>query len=559
MFLKCDITGFNVDKRALPLIKANAVVSVVAFLLAITAALLVLFTRWQVVHLLPVDWYYRILTFHGLVALVVWIVFWEMAGLYFGSTVVLNARQVAPGVGWLAFVLMVVGTALVAYAVLTGQADVLFTSYTPLKAAPVHYLGIILFAVGALIVCGLFIANIIVAKKEKTYGDGPLPLFSFGLLTAVILAIGTLLAGAAIYVPTFLWSMGLIETVDSLMYRLVFWGFGHSAQQVNVAAQISIWYLGAFLVVGGTSINEKVSRTAFLFYLIGINLASAHHLLVDPIPSPSWKVVNTSYFMYLAVLASMIHAFAVPSAIEVAQRKRGFTKGLFDWIKNCPWENPAFVSIFLSIVMFGFIGGITGVINGMEQANMIIHNTLALPGHFKGTVVAGTTLTFMGATYYLIPLIFRKKISMYGVAKAVPWAFTLGLVLLSAGLSTLGYLGVPRRHWDITFSGGPFTYNFPQISDIFWVIAVIGGTILFLACLAWCLVVVVSVFFGQPVRGPQDMQLTMSGLPPEDPHGDHASRFVAPGTFTLTIVWMIAFLIFISLNWGWLSMMWEVK
>ncbi|QWR78576.1 cbb3-type cytochrome c oxidase subunit I [Candidatus Magnetomonas plexicatena] len=556
MFTTCDITGFKVDKRVLPLIKANAVVSVVALLLAVVAAMLVLFTRWQVVHLLPVDWYYRILTLHGVVALVVWIVFWEMAGLLFGSTVVLNARMVTPWLAWVAFVMMVIGTALVAFAVLTGKADVLFTSYAPLRADPLYYLGIILFAVGALIVIGIFFANIIVAKKEKTYGDGPLPLFTFGLLTAAILGVGTLLPGAVIYVPTFLWSLGLIDSVNTIVYRLIFWGFGHSAQQVNVAAMISVWYLGAFLTVGGTSINEKVSRIAFLFYMIGINLASAHHLLVDPIPSPSWKVLNTSYFMYLAVLASMIHAFAVPSAVEVAQRRRGYTKGLFDWLKNCPWGNPAFVAVFLAIIIFGFIGGVTGVINGAEQANMIIHNTIAVPGHFKGTVVGGTTLTFMGATYYLIPLIFRKKISMFGLAKAVPWLFAGGVVILSAGMSTLGYLGVPRRHWDITFGGGPFTYSFPAITDLFWVVAVVGGVIAFLGVLAWVLVVVVSVFFGTPVRGKQDMQLTLSDMPPAE---EHHTGFVAPGTFALTIIFMIAFLIFTTLNWGWLSVMWEVK
>lgn len=555
MFIKCDITGLNVDRRVVPLIKANAVVSVVALLIGVTAALLVLLTRWQVIHLLPVDWYYRMLTLHGLTALVVWIVFWEMAGLYFGSTVTLNARQIAPGLGWVAFILMVTGTALVAYTVLTGKADLLFTSYAPLKAHPLYYLGIILFAVGALTVVGLFFANLLTAKKEKTYGDGPIPLFTFGLLSAAIITVGTLLPGAVIYIPTFLWSLGLIESMDSLFYRLIFWGFGHSSQQINVTAMIAVWYLGAFLTVGGTTINEKVSRFAFLFYLIGIMLASAHHLLVDPVRSPSWKVMNTSYFMYIAVLASLIHAFAVPSAIESAQRRRGFTKGLFDWLKNAPWGNPAFSAVFLAIVSFGFIGGITGVINGMEQTNIIVHNTLAIPGHFKGTVVAGTTLTFMGATYYLIPLIFRKKISFFGLAKVQPWLFGIGIMLLAVGLSTLGYLGVPRRHWDVTFSGGPFTYTFPPVVDLFWVIAVLGGIIGFIGALAWILIVVTSVFFGEPLKSKEDMQLKIAEVPPFEEH----KGFAAPGTFTLTIIFMAAFLLFTALNWGWLSVMWEVK
>ena len=36
--------------------------------------------------------------------------------------------------------------------------------------------------------------------------------------------------------------MGLME-IDPEFYRLVWWGLGHSSQQINVAAMVSIWYL----------------------------------------------------------------------------------------------------------------------------------------------------------------------------------------------------------------------------------------------------------------------------------------------------------------------------
>ena len=62
-----------------------------------------------------------------------------------------------------------------------------------------------------------------------------------------------------------------------------------------------------------------------------INLASEHHLLTDPTLSSAHKIANTSYFMYLAVLASMIHALAIPMALEVAQRKNGYTKDSLEW------------------------------------------------------------------------------------------------------------------------------------------------------------------------------------------------------------------------------------
>jgi cytochrome c oxidase subunit 1 len=66
MFRTCDITGFKVDLRAEKLIQLNAVMAVVSLLVGVIAALLLVLTRWQVVHLLPVEWYYRALTLHGL-------------------------------------------------------------------------------------------------------------------------------------------------------------------------------------------------------------------------------------------------------------------------------------------------------------------------------------------------------------------------------------------------------------------------------------------------------------------------------------------------------------
>lgn len=555
MFRTCDITGLKVDLRAERLIQLNAVMAVVSLLIGVIAALLLVLTRWQVVHLLSAEWYYRALTLHGLNALIFWIVFFEIAGLYFGSTVILNSRMSSPKFGWLAFILMVLGFLLVNYTILSGNADVLMTSYAPLQAHPIYYLGIIFFAVGALIGVFLFFANLLIARKERTYGDS-LPLFTFGLVAAAIIATLTLATGAIIYIPTLLWSLGIIKTIDAGVYKLVWWGLGHSSQQINVTAMIAIWYLGAFLTVGGASINEKVSRLAFVFYVIGINVASAHHLLVDPGPSPAWKVFNTSYVMYIAVLASMIHAFAVPSAVESAQRRRGYTKGLFDWLKNAPWGNPAFSAVFLSIVIFGFIGGVTGVVNGMEQTNIIVHNTLSIPGHFKGTVVGGTTLAFMGATYYLIPLIFRKKIAFFGLAKLQPWVFGAGISVLAVSMYILGAFGVPRRHYDITFSGGPFTYTFNPATDFFWVLFALGGITTVIGALLWILVVVFSVFLGSPMRGPQDMQLKIASPPPP---GKEHHGFEAPGTLTLTLLFMGVFLIFLLLNWGWLAAMWEVR
>jgi cytochrome c oxidase subunit 1 len=349
-----------------------------------------------------------------------------MAILYFAGPVLLNCRLPAPRLGWLAFVLMVVGALLVEVMVFSGRADVMFTSYVPLRAAPPYYLGIILFAVGALIVTILFFATLVVAKRERTY-TGSVPLVTFGAVAAAVIAVITLLHGAAIYIPTYLWSLGIMH-VDPQVYRLVWWGLRHSSQQINVAAMVAVWYLMAGLTLGGVVINEKVSRTAFALYILFISMASAHHLLVDPGFGPSWKVWNTSYAMYLAVLASMVHGFTVPAGMEMGQRLQGFVKGKFEWLRQAPWGDPGFSATFLSLIIFGFIGGITEVTVGTEQINIIAHNNMRIPGHFHATVVGGTALAFMGLTYYVIPLIFRKRVALWGLARVQPYLFAMGIV-----------------------------------------------------------------------------------------------------------------------------------
>jgi len=410
----------KIDLAAEKLIKANAVAAIVFLAVGGIFGLLVALTRWPAVHLLSSDMFYLVLTAHGLDVLLVWIIFFEMAVLYFCSAVLLNCRLATPRIAWLGFALMLGGAILTNVTVLQGEASVMFTSYVPMQAPPNFYLGLILFAVGALLGCFVFLGTLVIAKEEKTY-EGSIPLVSFGALTACIIAVFTLASGAVILIPTWLWSLGYISHIDTVMYKLIWWAMGHSSQQINMAAQVAIWYAIPAILMGAKPLSEKVSRAAFLMYIFFLQLASAHHLLVEPGLSSEWKVFNTSYAIYLAVLGSMIHGMSIPGAIEAAQRRNGYVNGVFEWLRRAPWGNPAFAGMFLSLVLFGFLGGITGVVMGTEQINLIIHNTLYVPGHFHATVVAGSTLAFMAITYLLIPLIFRRQLVFKKLAQWQPY------------------------------------------------------------------------------------------------------------------------------------------
>lgn len=565
----CPTTGLTVDRNADRLIKANAVVATVALLVGGVAAILVLLTRWQAVHLLPATLFYRVLTIHGMNMLIFFILFFEMAILYFAGPVLLNSRLPAPKLGWTAFGLMVTGMALVEWTMFTGKADVLFTSYVPLRAHPAFYGGVILFAVGAMVVVGLFFASMVVAKRERTY-EGSIPLVTFGAMTAAIIAVITLGQGAAIYIPTFFWSLG-IGNVDPEVYRMVWWGLGHSSQQINVAAMVSVWYLLGAFTVGAVVLNEKISRTAFVLYVLFISMAAAHHLLVDPGLGPSWKVVNTSYFMYMAVLASMLHGFTVPAGVEVGQRLRGYTKGVFEWLRKAPWGDPGFSSLAFSVVVFGFVGGITGVTFGTEQINIIAHNTLRIPGHFHATVVSGTAMAFMGLTYYVIPLIFRKKVAFWKLAKIQPYLFAGGMLIFSMAMTFAGTFAVPRRHYDITFQNAPFDVQFSPAVDLLLGIMAVGGLIAAVGGGIYILVTVWSVFFGEKLAEGEGLGLA-SGVPAgiaspprrvtaederavEERHGRWGPT---PGTVVLVAIFLAAFATYYFTNWKLLSFLWKI-
>jgi len=358
---------------------------------------------------------------------------------------------------------MMLGAALlINHAIATTEAPdnaPLLTSYVPLPSPPLFYLGAVLFIVGVIIAALPFFVTIWQEKQE--FPNRTLPLVTFGAFITAIIALEALLGGLITYVPTLLWRIGLIEHLDAAWYRQMYWIIGHGSQQINLAAMITVWYFLTHVVGGAEVVRERLSRVAFVLYLFFINMGAAHHLLADPGIHTSWKHWNTSYAVYGAVLASMIHSFAIPAGLEAGRHKRGFGRqGLFGWLWSAPWGNPVFSATALGIILFGFIGGISGVVMGQTQINLTWHNTLAVPGHFHGTVVLGTTLTFMGLVYFALPVLFNRDLVLKPLARLQPYFYAVTMGLATIMMLYLGLLyGVPRRHPSVmSFPGTDFSF-----------------------------------------------------------------------------------------------------
>ena len=318
----------------------------------------------------------------------------------------------------------------------------------------------------------------------------------------------------------------------------------------------------AAIAFGAKPMSERVSRGAFLLYILFLQLASAHHLLADPGLSTSWKVVNTSYFMYFAVLASMIHGLTIPGAIEVAQRQKGYTKGLFEWLRKAPWGNPVFSGVFISIIGFGFLGGISGVMMGTEQLNMIIHNTIYVPGHFHATVVVGTTLTFMALTYYLIPVLFRREMIAPALARWQPYLFGLSMYFFCLVMMGAGTLGVSRRHWDMSFSGAALAYEWPGAAYLMMALVGISGVAAIAGGAIYLYVTVGSLLWGRKLdTGSVSAKFTpvQRATPSVAAQSYGSMGFAAPGTFALAMVFLLAFVLYYFINWKYLSTLWGLS
>ena len=556
-FWTCNTTGLKVHEAAVPPLMVNAVTAVVFLLIGGFLALLVGLTRWEAVHLLSPKWYYLVLTLHAWSMLIFWIIFMEVAILYFAATAVLNARLVTPQAAWLAYALMLGGALLAAFTVLLQDDSwdqPMLTSYVPLHIHPLFLLGAIVFAVGALLAVGVFFATVWRATRERTY-RGSLPLVTFGAAIAAIIAVESILGGAIAYTWNLLYTIGLVANVDAEMYRVVWWLLGHGTQQINLVAMVTSWYLLAHLTTGAQSVSEKVSRTAFVLYVLFINLGAAHHHLSDPGVTSAWRIWNAGYAVYGAAMGSMIHAFAIPAAVEVALRRQGHG-GLFGWLRHAPWGNPAFAALAVSLPLFGVLGGITGITFGTEQLNMMVHNTLAIPGHFHGTVVAGTSIAFMGVAYAVIRLIGLRELLSHALATWGTYIYGAGMAVFVVTMMWLGYFfGIPRRHPDVSSLPLIRSPILEAIMGIAAIVAVVGGVI-FLG------LAVGSLLLGQRrEKGP-----IVSGIAPIAGGSGEAVRGQTVyevhdlrGTLTLCLIFMGIFAVIYATHWINLASLWRIS
>jgi cytochrome c oxidase subunit 1 len=492
----CTVTGLRIYAGAQTLTLANAVAAVLAVAVGGAFGVSMALTRAPSVELLGSKGYYVALTGHGVSALILWPVFFEVAAMVFASTVLLNARVWSLKLGWAAFGLMIAGAVMLEGIILSGKASVTFTAYPPLVASPVFYLGYIVFAVGVLIAIGNFAMTIAAARVERTY-EGSLPLLTYGVAVAAILALLAILSGLVALIPAWLYSQGWISNVEPIVYRGWFWGLGHTLQYVNVVAMVVAWYGIIALALNAGPVNQKFTRFGFVLYLILTVPVLGHHFLVDPSIGTDVKLVGGSLMGFGLGVPSLMHGLAVMGGAEARLRDRGAT-GLFGWLRQIDFKNASIAALACSLLLFA-VGGWTGTVQTTLQLNLVTHNTMWVPAHVHAIVVGGTTLAFMGFAYLLVPLLTQRRLWGGRLATVQAYLYATGLLLLVASQSWGGMLGIPRRVARVNVGADPHSWRLPMdLMGVAGGIAGLGGAL-------FVVIMVMTLLRGERTDNPDEL------------------------------------------------------
>ncbi len=499
-----DGAAFSREDR---LIRWHLYVSYLALFLGGTFGLLQALARAPSVRLpLPFNLsYYEILTAHGVLLALIFTTFFIMGLLVFATTRSLGVRLLGLGLGWGAFALMVTGTVLATWAILSKQASVLYTFYAPLKAHPAFYIGATLLVVGTWAMALVIFATYRRWRAANPQARVPLPAYGV-LVTLIVWVLATLGVAAQLLFLLIPWSLGATELVDPLLSRTLFWYFGHPLVYFWLLAAYIIWYGVAPRLAGGKLFSDPLSRAAFALLLVFSVPVGLHHQLADPGIDTGWKLLQVVTTMAV-VVPSLMTAFNLAASFEIGGRARG-GRGLLAWIGKLPWGEPTFSGLALAMILFAG-GGIGGIINASFNLNAVIHNTSWVPGHLHLTVASAAGLTFMATSYWLLPALTGKALWGRRLALAQTYFWFVGMIIFSGAMHWAGVLGSPRRSQDVTYGNNPVAASWlPQINA-----AAVGGAFMFTSIALFTLVVVgtllwrrrqeVSVPWAEAVSGPE--------------------------------------------------------
>ncbi|QSR88985.1 cbb3-type cytochrome c oxidase subunit I [Methylacidiphilum caldifontis] len=445
--------------------------------------------------------YYEGLTAHGVLNAFIF-TFAEANGWLALTTARGLGRNLNSKILALSFILLVLGTLFAGIPIFVGKASVLYTFYPPLRAHWAFYLGIALAVVSTWLISAAQLMALAAWRKE--HKGERIPLMAYvSIMTYIMWDISSLGAAAEDLFLLLPWSLNLLPGSDPLLSRVLFWYTGHQIVYYWLLPAYVSWYIFIPRMVGGKLFSDSLARIAFILFVVLVPVGF-HHQYTDPGVGNYYKIAVLILTFGIA-FPSLLTAFSIMYALEIGGRANG-GKGILGWFWKLPWANPTVSAQVLAMIAF-LPGGITGIMNASYNMNLLTHNTTFVPGHFHLTLGSAVTLSYFGIAYWLIPYLTGKPLALKGVAKWQPWIYFLGVMIFARGEISGGILGMPRRT-------AMAIINYEPLPG--WKLAGaltgIGGTIMFISCVLFFLVIFVTLVQKKQTVTYPDMPFTETYL-----------------------------------------------
>ncbi|KGR74180.1 cytochrome C [Ureibacillus sinduriensis BLB-1 = JCM 15800] len=468
----------KVDSKDAKLALAHIYVAFTALLIGGLAGLLQVFVRSGAFELPFGIGYYQVLTVHGvllgLILTTYFIMGFQIAAVSRTAGALSSTQR---KLGWIGFWLMTIGTIAAASMVLLNEASVLYTFYAPLQAHWIFYAGLALVVVGSWIEGIAQIMRYAQWRKQNKGLTSPLLAF-MAVVNNLMWFVASLGVAIEVLFQLLPWSLGLVDRIDVLLSRTLFWYFGHALVYFWLLPAYMIWYVVVPKVIGGKLFSDSLARLSFMLFLLFSIPVGVHHQLTEPGIDGFWKFLQV-VLTFFVIVPSLMTAFSMFATFELRGRELG-GKGIVGWFKQLPWKDSRFLVPFIGMVAF-IPGGAGGIVNASYQMNQLIHNTIWVTGHFHLTIATAVVLTYFGAAFWLIPHITGRTLTgrMNSLANIAGILWGVGMFIMSGAMHVAGLLGAPRRSEYSTYGGSEqaaewISYQLAQA---------IGGTILFISIL----------------------------------------------------------------------------
>ncbi len=323
------------------------------------------------------------------------------------------------------------------------------------------------------------------------------------LMAAAVLQLMDRLAGASFFMPSGLVVNGVSSAVagggNPILWQHLFWFLAHPEVYVLILPAMGI----VAEIIACNTRKPLYGYKALVGSVISIGFLSfivwAHHMYLTGMGTKM-----SAFFQITTMIIS------IPSIIILTSLMLSL------WGGSIRFTAPMLFAVAF-LPMFG-IGGLTGLPLGLTAADIHLHDTYYVIGHFHYVVAPGTIFALFAGIYYWFPKATGRKMSEV-LGRIHFWLSFIFMNGVFMPMFIQGLAGVSRRLYD------PMQYAHAQPTQVLNVFMSISAWCLGLSQIPFIINFFKSIFWGERVNNNPWAATTLEwSAPSPPPHGN----FVKP-------------------------------